>query len=212
MMYEKERAEVIEAALEMQRSGMIKGTSGNVSLRTPDRDVIAITPSSIDYSLLKPEDICLVTLSGEAVDCIHAPSSEKLMHLAIYRARPDVNAVVHSHSLYSTVMASVARVLPAVTVPGAEFYPVRSAPFAMPGSQELADTVVACLGDGFAVLMEHHGLVCVGKSLAKAMSGASYVEENAQIAYLLHAAGCHSQIPAEAAAIIGENLRKGLAQ
>ena len=212
MRYEEERRAVIAAALEMQSSGLIRGTSGNVSVRTPDPGVIAVTPSSIPYQELAPEDICLLSLAGERIDCLHAPSSESPLHLAIYAARPDVGAVVHSHSLYATVMASLCEALPAVTVPGAEFYPVRSAPFALPGTKELADTVVDYLGQSDAVLLKQHGLVCTGKTLKKALSAAGYVEENAQIAYLLCLAGCREEIPAEKAEIIRENLKKGLAQ
>lgn len=212
MRYEEERRAVIAAARELRDRGLIRGTSGNVSVRTPEPSLIAITPSSIPYNELEPEDICLVALDGERVDCAHAPSSESPMHLAIYAARPDVGAVVHTHSLYATVMASLGETLPAVTVPGAEFYPVRSAPFVMPGTKELADAAVEYLGQGSAVLLKHHGLVCTGRSLAGAMSAAGYVEENAQIAYLLRAAGCREEIPPEQARLIGEKLKRGLAQ
>lgn len=212
MRFEEERRAVIAAALEMQTLGLVRGTSGNVSVRTADPGVIAVTPSSIPYRELAPEDICLLTPAGERVECSHAPSSESPMHLAIYAARPDVGAVVHTHSLYATVMASLCDVLPAVTVPGAEFYPVRSAPFAMPGTWELAETAAAYLGQNDAVLLAHHGLVCTGPTLAKALSAAGYVEENARIAYMLRTAGCREEIPAEMAKRIRENLKKGLAQ
>ena len=183
MEYLSERESIIAACLYMQRSGMIKGTSGNISVRVAEG--VLITPSGTDYELLKPEDISLVSLEGQALSGAK-PSSEMPLHLAVYKAREDVGAVVHSHSRFSTVMASLCEVLPAVTVPGCEFYPVKSAPFVLPGSEELADVTVEKLGKGSAVLMEHHGLLCAGKNLPAAMKAAEYVEENAEIAYWLH--------------------------
>lgn len=190
--YEQLRREIIDTALYMQSSGMIKGTSGNVSARVEEG--ILITPSGVDYKLLRPEDICLLSLEGEL---IHGkkPSSEAPLHLAVYNARPDVQAVLHSHSKFSTLMASLCDTLPAVTVPGCEFWPVKSAGFELPGSRELAERAVEALGTGTAVLLEHHGLLCVGDSLGKAMKAAEYVEENAETAFMLRLAGCSSAIP-----------------
>lgn len=189
--YERLRREIIDTTLYMQSSGMIKGTSGNVSARVAEG--ILITPSGMDYKLLRAEDICLLSLEGELLQG-NKPSSEAPLHLAVYNARDDVQALVHSHSRFSTVMASLCDTLPAVTVPGCEFWPVKSAEFALPGSRELADSAVEALGDGTAVLLRHHGLLCVGSSLEKTLKAAEYVEENAEVAYMLRLAGCGSAI------------------
>jgi len=202
------RREIISAAIYMQSSGMILGTSGNISVRVPEG--VLVTPSSMPYEELEPEDICLVGLDGELLQG-GRPSSETPLHLAVYRARPDVGAVVHAHSQFSTVMASLCGVLPAVTVPGTEYYPVRSIPFIMPGSDELANAAAETLGQGSAVIMAHHGLVGVGSSLKKAMTAADYVEENARIAYHLRLAGCESSIPESAIAELKERLASGKA-
>lgn len=183
MKYLSERESMIAACLYMQRSGMIKGTSGNISVRVPEG--VLISPSGVAYESLRAEDISLVSLKGQTLSGAK-PSSELPLHLAVYRAREDVGAVVHSHSKFSTVMASLCETLPAVTVPGCEFYPVKSAPFVLPGSEALAEKTVEKLGDGSAVLMEHHGLLSVGKELSGAMKAAEYVEENAEIAYWLY--------------------------
>ncbi len=191
MKYESQRRSIIEAALYMQRSGMIKGTSGNVSVRVEEG--VLITPSSVPYEELLPESICLVSLDGQVLEG-GKPSSEAPLHLAVYRAREDVAAVVHSHSKFSTVMASLCDTLPAVTVPGCEFWPVKSAAFKLPGSDELAQAAVEALGSGSAAMLAHHGLICVGKSLDKAMKAAEYVEENAEIAYWLRLGGSTGSI------------------
>ena len=203
------RQKIIDAALYMQRSGMIKGTSGNISLRVPEG--VLVTPSSVAYDELKPEDICLVSLEGTPIEGARRPSSETPLHLAVYAARSDVAAVVHAHSEYSTVMASLCGLLPAVTVPGCAYYPVRSIPFLLPGSSELAAAAADALGDGSAVIMAHHGLISVGKSLDKAMECAEYVEENARIAYHLHLAGCGSAIDGESIERLKEALSQGKA-
>ena len=192
MLYPELRKEIIEAALYMQKSGMIRGTSGNISVRVPEG--VLVTPSSLPYEELQPEDICLVSLEGDALESRCRPSSELPLHLAVYSAREDVGAVVHAHSEFSTVMASLCEVLPAVTVPGCEYYPVASVPFLLPGSDELARGVSEALGSGSAVIMAHHGLVAAEKNLKKAMTAARYVEENACIAYRLRLAGCDSAI------------------
>lgn len=207
MLYTEIREEIIAAALYMQRSGMIQGTSGNVSVRVDEG--ILVTPSSVPYEQLKVEDICLVGLDGSHMDCPRRPSSETPLHLAVYNARPDVGAVVHAHSEYSTVMASLCGILPAVTVPGTEFYPVKSIPFILPGSETLANAVAEALGDGTAVIMAHHGLVCASADLSKAMTAAGYVEENARIAYRLRLAGSGSEIPEPQIAKLKEALSQG---
>lgn len=209
MEYTDIRQSIIAAALYMQRSGMIRGTSGNISVRVPEG--VLVTPSSVPYEELEPEDICLVSLEGEHLDCRRRPSSETPLHLAVYAARPDVGAVVHAHSEYSTVMASLCGVLPAVTVPGTEFYPVKSVPFLLPGSEALADAVAEALGDGSAVIMAHHGLVCAAQTLKKAMGAAEYVEENARIAYRLRLAGSESAIPEAEIAKLKAALSQGKA-
>lgn len=209
MFYTEERKSIISAALYMQRSGMICGTSGNVSVRVAEG--VLITPSSVPYEELREEDICLVSLDGRLLRGDRKASSETPLHLAVYNARPDVGAVVHAHSEYSTVMASLCAVLPAVTVPGTEYYPVRSVPFILPGSEALASAVAEALGSGCAVIMAHHGLVCAAGNLKKAMTAAEYVEENARIAYRLRMAGGKSAIPESQIAKLKEALSQGKA-
>lgn len=209
MLYTELRQKIIDSAHYMQRSGMIRGTSGNISLRVAEG--VLVTPSSVAYDELRPEDICLVSLEGELLEGARRPSSETPLHLAVYAARGDVSAVVHAHSEFSTVMASLCDRLPAVTVPGCAYHPVRSVPFLMPGSEALAAAVAEALGTGSAVIMAHHGLVSVGASLEKAMECAEYVEENACIAYRLRLAGCAGEIDGESIAKLQKALSMGKA-
>lgn len=187
MRYEAIRRQVLSAIRQAQAQGLIHGTSGNIAVRQPGEDAVAITPSGRPYDTMQPEDIAIVTLAGEWVDGPYRPSSETPMHTAVYRARPDVGATVHTHALYSTVMAMGLEELPPSTPPQAEFAPIRVVPFAVPGSQELADYVAGALGsDGLVVLLRNHGNFCCGRDIDAAMTAAAYVEEAAQVAY--HAA------------------------
>lgn len=182
MKYEDIRRQVLTAIRQASAQGLIHGTSGNISVRDREAGVAAITPSGRPYDTMEPGDIAIVTLDGEWVDGPYAPSSETPMHTAVYRARPDVGAVVHNHALFCTVMAMAVDELPPSTPPQAEFAPIRVVPFAVPGSRALAASVAAALGtDGLAVLLRNHGSLCCGRDLPAAMTAAAYVEEAAQV-------------------------------
>ena len=135
MKYEDMRRQVLTAIRQASAQGLIHGTSGNISVRDREAGVAAITPSGRPYDTMEPGDIAIVTLEGEWVDGPYAPSSETPMHTAVYRARPDVGAVVHNHALFCTVMAMAVDELPPSTPPQAEFAPIRVVPFAVPGSR-----------------------------------------------------------------------------
>jgi L-fuculose-phosphate aldolase len=177
------RAEVCRYARLMFEDGMVVGTAGNVSARVPDEELVAITPSSLPYEEMTANDIVLIDFEGNAVGDGRPPSFEKLLHLAVYRARADVGAILHTHALYCSVLAVLQRPLPPVVE---ELVPyvggqVDVARFGMSGSEELAANVVAALGEKSAALLANHGNLCCGKSLAKALKVARLVERCARI-------------------------------
>lgn len=215
MDYTDIRQQVIEGSLRMQRLGLIRGTSGNISVRSEDGTVVAITPSSIPYEDLTPDMIPLVSLDGKIISGEYKPSSELPMHLAVMNARKDVNAVVHTHSKFSTILGIIGQKLPINTIP-LMFYapdPAPIAPFELPGSKELGEAVVRTLGQrGSAVILEMHGLLAVGKDLNKAMSCTEYIEEGAEIAlYCRLATGEVKGIPADKIRKMLEIVRSGRA-
>lgn len=183
MKYQSIRSQVLDALLEASKLGLIHGTSGNIAVRDPDDNVIAISPSGRPYQTMTSGDISIVTLDGEWIDGPYKPSSETPMHTAVYRARSDVGATVHIHGLFSTVMAMSGGELPPSTPPQAELAPIRVVPFELPGSEALARRVVEALGSGCSVLLKNHGSFCCGRDIACAMSAAIYTEEAAQTAY-----------------------------
>lgn len=182
MKYEKIRKTVLEAILEAVDQGLIHGTSGNIAMRDDEDDVIAITPSGISYTGMKPEDIAIVDLNGKWIDGPYKPSSEVPMHTAVMRARPDVKATVHTHSMYATIMAMGENPeLKPITPPQCEFTPVGIVSFTMPGSNDVADKVVEALGEkGRACLIKNHGMFTCGKDMKAAMHATIYTEEMAQ--------------------------------
>jgi L-fuculose-phosphate aldolase len=170
------RRDVVDTALAMSRQGLSPGRSGNVSARLSDG--ILITPSGMAYDVLTPGDIVRVSLDGGVAAGQRKPSSEIGFHLAAYRARPDIGAIVHTHSLHATVLACARRPIPAfhymVAVAGGDDIPL--VPYATFGSEELARHVATGLSHRNACLMANHGQIAVGATCAEALALAAEVE------------------------------------
>lgn len=162
------RQSIIDACLEMSRLGINQGTSGNISLRQGEGMVI--TPTSMPYAKMKPDDLVEMNFNGAVVGD-GKPSTEWRFHLDIYRARPEVNAIVHAHPTYCTTLAIMEREIPAIhyMVAAAGGDTIRCAPYATFGTQALSDHAVAALRDRKACLLAHHGVIVVGDDLAQAM-------------------------------------------
>lgn len=169
-----ERQSVAACAKRLVPDGLAVGTSGNLSARRDDR--LAITPRGVGYDDLDPDFVCVVSRSGEPVVAPLAPSTELPLHLAVYAATGS-GAVVHTHSPYATVLATVVDELPAVhylvaTLGG----PVPVAGYATPGSAELAAGVAAALDGRSAALLGNHGAVTIGDTLEEAYGRAVLLE------------------------------------
>lgn len=194
------RVSVLRTALEMERLGLTRGASGNVSARDPESGLIAITPSGLPYTSLTPADMTVVGLDGRLAEGDGKPSSETPMHCAVYRAAVGggtVRAIVHTHSPFATALSVMNRELPAITVPLALIGRVPVVPFRLPGSTDLAFAVAAAMEQGNrCCLLQNHGLICAASSLAEALESAVYIEEGAQVAvYVLGAGGELTPIP-----------------
>lgn len=195
------RTAVCETARQVAQRGLVMGTSGNVSqrLRHTDRDLLAITPSGRPYDKLTPDAILVIDFEGEPVEGEGIPSTETLSHVAIYRARPDVGAVIHTHSVYATVAAVAGLDIPpivdeTVLIVGG---PILVAKYGFPSSQELADNVVAALEERNAVLLRNHGLIGVGAALEQALSVCELVERTAKVFILARLLGGAHPLPKE---------------
>lgn len=208
-----ERAAVCEIAQELDRLGLIAGASGNVSLLIPgEPPLVAITPSRKTYRSMTPDDITVIDFDYDSLYGDLPPSSEAALHLAVYRARRDAKAVVHTHSVYATVCAVAGIEVPAVidevavTVGGA----VRVADYAPPGTEELADRAVEALEGRSAALISNHGLVTLGRDLETAMDIAALVERAAQICIITRLLGLQRPLPPEVLAVEEELFRMRL--
>ncbi|CAA9413615.1 MAG: Ribulose-5-phosphate 4-epimerase and related epimerases and aldolases [uncultured Rubrobacteraceae bacterium] len=186
------REEVARVAKQLTGSGLVTGTSGNVSARTPEGDIL-VTPSGIDYEVLKPEDVVLVETGGRVREGDLEPSSETPMHTGIYRARADVGAVVHTHSTYATTLACLGWPIPPVhymLTTLSEDGRIPLAPYTTYGTEELAGYVSEALGASRnACLLQNHGTITVGKNPEEAFSRTVVLEEMAEIYYKTSIAG-----------------------
>ena len=178
------RSAVIATALAMNARGINRGKSGNVSARLTDAggEGFLVTPTGLAYEDTAPEDIVPVTLEGAARGS-RLPSSEWRFHRDIYRARPDVNAVVHTHAPFATALACHSRGIPGfhymVAVAGGR--DIRCAPYATFGTQALSNHALAALEGRRACLLAHHGMIAVGASLPAALALAVEVETLAEV-------------------------------
>ncbi|WP_019024284.1 MULTISPECIES: L-fuculose-phosphate aldolase [unclassified Thioalkalivibrio] len=173
------RQAIIETALETNRRGLNQGTSGNVSARLGDG--MLITPSGVPYEALRPEDLVAVDAQGLWPDH-QKPSSEWHFHRAILQARPELNAVVHVHSTYASVVAIQGRDIPALhyMVAAAGGNSIRCAPYATFGTEQLSRYAVEALQDRLACLLANHGMIATGADLARALWLTEEVELLAQ--------------------------------
>lgn len=186
------RKSIVETTLKMSESGLVVGTSGNVSLRAPG-DRVLITPSGLPYEEMKPEDIAVMDPEGNLVSGPLLPSVETPMHLGIYAARPEVKSIVHTHARYSTVLACLGLEIPPVHYMLAELSDegrVPVAEYAIYGSRELAENASRALGDAHrACLLQNHGTIAVGDSAEEAFKRTEILEEVAEIFYRTRLAG-----------------------
>ena len=192
MKHQDLREQVAQVARRMIESGLVTGTSGNVSARTPEGDVL-ITPSGLDYAQLEPEDIVLVDLDKNLLEGSLEPSSETPMHTGIYKVRLNAEAVVHTHSHYATTLACLGWEIPPVhymLTALSQDGRVPLAPYATYGTEEVAGYASEALGESHNVcLLQNHGTIAVGESAEEAFSRTVILEEIAQIYYQTRVAG-----------------------
>lgn len=182
-MLEEARKKIQEIALQAYNEQLVAGTSGNVSVYDHEAEVMAITPSNMNYSIMKPEDIVLMKVDGTIVEGTHKPSSEWRMHAGIYAERSDVNAVIHTHSPYATSFAVLHTSIPEILVEMLPFLggDIPLSQFGMPGTDELAINANKVLKNRNACLLMNHGVLVIGKNLDQAYIRAQYVEDAARI-------------------------------
>lgn len=182
------KKKIIDTCKKLLDDGHVIGSAGNVSVRVKydDDELILITPSNVNYDNMKSDDILLIDFNGKVVQGVRNPSVEKHLHLGIYKAREDVNAIIHSHGLYSTILSTINLSLPPVMeelVPylGGE---IACAKYGEAGTEELAEIVLGNLEEKNAVILANHGNICCGSHLEGAYTVLQYLERGAKVYYL----------------------------
>jgi L-ribulose-5-phosphate 4-epimerase len=201
--FRESRQAVLEAARKMSEKGLVTGTSGNVSLRLPsagNRSLLAITPTSRPYSTLNAEDIPIIDFDGRLVDGVLAPSVETPLHIAIYQARQNVNAIIHTHSVYASAAAVAGMEIPPILEDQVAYLggAIKLAEYAASGTKEQITSVVEALGDCSGALMSNHGVVGTGRTINAAFTACELIEKTAKIYFLALLTGKVNQLPAAA--------------
>jgi len=198
-MLEQLKEQLWKLHLELPRNGLVKWTGGNVSARDPETGLVVIKPSGILYEDLRPEDHVVVDLEGAIVEGKLKPSSDTASHLYIYRHRPDVNGVVHTHSPHATAFAALGRPIPVYLTAIADEFggPIPCAGFALIGGEEIGQQVIEHIGSSPAVLLKNHGVFTVGPTATKAVQAAVMVEDIAHAVWLALQLGTPDEIPAD---------------
>lgn len=186
-----EKQLIIASGKKLLHEGFTVETWGNLSVRGAD-GLVYITPSGMDYDTCTEDDVVVMTLDGAVVDGHRVPSIEHGLHRAVYAARPDVNAIVHTHPIFSTVFSAMGENIPLLIDEAAQALggEVRTAPYALPGTDELAKNCAEALGQkANACLLQSHGAVCVGRDMKAAFKTARVLEMTAEIYYRIRATG-----------------------
>lgn len=198
-MLEHLKEEVYKLHLELPKSQLVVWTSGNVSARDPETGYVVIKPSGVRYEDLRPEQMVVVDLDGQRVEGELKYSSDTASHLYIYRHRPDVNGVVHTHSPYATAFAALGRAIPVYLTAIADEFggPIPCGGFALIGGEEIGQVVVESIGDSPAVLLKNHGVFTIGPTAEAAAKAAVMVEDAARTVWLALQLGQPEEIPPE---------------
>ncbi|WP_329886199.1 L-fuculose-phosphate aldolase [Pseudoramibacter faecis] len=190
MLLKQERNDVVIYCKKLITAGLTTGTGGNISIFNREKELFAISPSGIDYFEQNPEDIVVMDLDGNVVDGDRKPSSEKDLHRIFYTDRDDIDAIVHTHSTYCTVLATLREPLPAssylVAFGGPE---IRCGGYASYGTPELARLTFDAMRDRQAALMANHGMTAGGKNIASAFNVAEQIEQCARVYVIARSIG-----------------------
>jgi len=185
--------------MELPKNNLVTWTGGNVSVRDPATGLVAIKPSGVRYDDLTPDSMVVLDLQGNILEGQYKPSSDTYTHLYLYRQRPDLNGVVHTHSPFATAFAAHGKSIPVyLTAMGDEFGgPIPCGRFALIGDEEIGKAILEVIGDSRAVLLKSHGVFTVGKSGENAVKAAVMVEDIAHQVWIALQMGVPDEISPE---------------
>jgi L-ribulose-5-phosphate 4-epimerase len=199
MVLERLRDEIYRLHVELPRNNLVAWTSGNISGRDPESGWVVIKPSGVSYDELTPESMVVVDLDGKLVEGKLKPSSDTFAHVYVYRHRPEVNGVVHTHSTFATAWAAAGRPIPAVLTAICDEFggsiPVGA--YAKIGGDEIGQEIIRSIGSSPAILMKNHGVFTIGKTPEAAVKAAVMVEDVARTVFYALQLGQLDEIPPE---------------
>ena len=178
---------------------LVAWTSGNVSGRDKETGLVVIKPSGVLFEELTPENMAIVDLEGHIVEATLGPSTDTASHLSIYKHRPDVNGITHTHSNYATAFAAVGKSIPVCLTAIADEFgtAIPCAGYVRIGDQEIGEEVTRQIGNSPAILMKQHGVFTIGATIQKALKAAVMVEDIAKTVWLAMQVGQIEELPAE---------------
>lgn len=198
-MLEALREQVWKLHLELPKNNLVMWTGGNVSGRDPATGYVVIKPSGVKYEDLRPEQLVVLDVNGQRIEGDLKASSDTASHLYIYRHRPDVNGIVHTHSPYATAFAALGKPIPVYLTAIADEFggPIPCGGFALIGGEQIGQVVIESIGGSPAVLLKNHGVFTVGVNAEAAVKAAVMVEDVARTVWIALQLGQPDEIPAE---------------
>jgi L-ribulose-5-phosphate 4-epimerase len=199
MLLEELRHEVWQMHLELPKNGLVAWTSGNISGRDAGTDLVVIKPSGVRYETMRPEDLIVVDLEGDVVEGHLSPSVDTPTHLYVYRHRPAVGGVVHTHSPYATAFAALGRPIPVCLTAMADEFgcAIPCGAYCKIGGEEIGEEIVRSIGDSPGILIKSHGVFTIGPTATAATKAAVMVEDVARTVHLALQLGQPEEIPPE---------------
>jgi L-ribulose-5-phosphate 4-epimerase len=199
MYLEAIRHELVKLHLVLPKSNLVTWTSGNVSIRDKETGYVAIKPSGVMYEDLVAEDMVVLDLDGKVIEGDKKPSSDTASHLYIYRHRPDVFGVVHTHSSYATAFAAIGKPIPVYLTAQADEFggPIPCGGFALIGGEQIGQVVVESIGPSPAIILKNHGVFTIGSSGKNAVKSAVMVEDVCRTIWLARQLGEPDEIPTD---------------
>lgn len=193
------RNELVKLHLELPKNNLVTWTSGNVSIRDRETGYVVIKPSGVTYEDLRADDMVVLDLNGKVIEGKLKPSSDTASHLFIYRHRPDVFGVVHTHSPYATAFAANGMSIPVYLTAHADEFggPIPCGPFALIGGEQIGQVVIDHIGSSPAILLKNHGVFTIGPSGRAAVKAAVMVEDVARTVWMARQLGQPDEIPAD---------------
>lgn len=196
-MLEQLKEQLVQLHLELPKNDLVRWTGGNVSARDPETGLVVIKASGIRYEEMRPEHMVVMDLHGKRIEGNYKPSSDVFSHLYVYRHRPDVGGVVHTHSRYATAFAAVGKAIPCVLTAMADEFggPIPCGGFALIGDEAIGKVVIESIGKSPAVLVKNHGVFTIGKDATAAVKAAVMTEDVAATVWMALQIGAPDVIP-----------------